>query len=234
MDREQSRQTMDSSIGLFLFFKILKRIHISPLSEEKCQEIIKKCGNRIQNMEELMTGNIAEEMKDVFQERGDTVMSERADKAEALFKSGYNCAQSVVGAYADLFDMEPETAMRFAEGLGGGLGRMRLTCGAVSGMALVAGMVLSSGKPDDLDAREKVYESVQQMANLFQARNGSLMCRELLGEALPKGNSTRPQKRNEQFYKERPCLGYVRQCAESIEQILGPDELAAGIADERL
>ncbi len=149
-------------------------------------------------------------------------MSERGEKAEALFKSGYNCAQSVVGAYADLFDMEPETALRFAEGLGGGMGRMRLTCGAVSGMALVAGMMLSSGKPDDLDARETVYENVQKMANLFQEKNGSLICRELLGEALPKGNSARPQERNEQFYKARPCLSYVRQCAEIIEQILGP------------
>ncbi len=150
-------------------------------------------------------------------------MSEHVDKAEALFRSGYNCAQSVVGAYADLFDMEPETAMRFAEGLGGGLGRMRLTCGAVSGMALVAGMVLSSGKPNDLDGRGNVYEKVQQMANLFKERNGSLICKELLGETLPKEKSARPQERNEQFYKERPCLNYVRQCAEIIEQMLGSD-----------
>ena len=74
-------------------------------------------------------------------------MSERTKKARELFVSGYNCSQAVVGAYSDLFGMEPEAAMKFAEGLGGGIGRMRLTCGAVAAMALVAGLKMSSGKP---------------------------------------------------------------------------------------
>ena len=94
-------------------------------------------------------------------------MGERADRARALFLNGYNCSQAVVGAFSDLFGMEPETAMRFAEGLGGGIGRMRLTCGAVSAMALLAGLKVSTGKPGDLETRKEVYAKVREMAASF-------------------------------------------------------------------
>lgn len=147
-------------------------------------------------------------------------MSERAEKARALFYEGYNCAQSVVGAFADLYDLDVNTAMRFSDGLGGGMGRMRLTCGAVSAMALIAGLELSSGRPKDIDNRTKVYAKVREMAEVFQEKNGSVICRELLGMSMPKDNSSRPEERTAEYYKRRPCPGCIYDCAEIIDRYL--------------
>lgn len=147
-------------------------------------------------------------------------MSERAEKAKALFFEGYNCTQSVVGAFADLYGLDMNTAMRFCDGLGGGMGRMRLTCGAVSAMALLAGLELSSGKPKDLDNRAEVYAKVREMAEAFQAKNGSVICRELLGSTMPGDNSSRPEERTPEYYKKRPCPGCIYDCAEIIDKHL--------------
>jgi len=147
-------------------------------------------------------------------------MGERADRARALFLNGYNCSQAVVGAFSDLFGMEPETAMRFAEGLGGGIGRMRLTCGAVSAMALLAGLKVSTGKPGDLETRKEVYAKVREMAAAFQEKNGSITCSDLLGAARPKDDSAKPQERTAQYYQKRPCPDCVQDCAEIVEMYL--------------
>ncbi len=152
-------------------------------------------------------------------------MSERGDRAKELFLSGYNCTQAVIGAYTDVLDMDMETAMRFSEGLGAGMGRMRLVCGSVSAMSLMAGALLSSGQPGDLDGRAKVYERVQQMAGEFEKQNGSIICRELLAGLIPKEEGTRPQERTAEYYRKRPCPDCAKQCAEIIEQFLG-DEIA--------
>lgn len=151
-------------------------------------------------------------------------MGERAQKARELFFEGYNCTQAVVGAFADIFGMDTETAMRFSEGMGGGMGRMRMTCGAVSGMALVAGLKLSTGKPGDLETRSKVYAKVREMAAAFEEKNGSIICRELLGAAMPKDNGARPEDRTAQYYKKRPCPGCIYDCAEIVEKCLFEDE----------
>lgn len=84
-------------------------------------------------------------------------MSEASEKACSLFREGYNCAQAVTAAFAESFGMSQETALRFSEGMGAGMGRLRLTCGAVSAMALLAGLKLSNGKPNDLETRKKIY-----------------------------------------------------------------------------
>ncbi len=147
-------------------------------------------------------------------------MSERSEKAKALFFQGYNCTQSVVGAFADLLDMDMETAMRFSDGMGGGMGRMRLTCGAVSAMALLAGLKLSSGKPGDLENRTKVYAKVREMSEAFREKNGSIICRELLGAAMPKDNGARPEERTAQYYKKRPCSACISDCAAIVEAYL--------------
>lgn len=147
-------------------------------------------------------------------------MSKRAEKAKSLFYEGYNCTQSVVGAFADLYDIDINTAMRFSDGLGGGMGRMRLTCGAVSAMALIAGLELSSGKPKDLDNRAEVYAKVREMADAFQKKNGSIICRELLGASLPKDNGSRPEERTAEYYKKRPCPGCIYDCAKIIDRYL--------------
>ena len=99
-------------------------------------------------------------------------MGERAEKARSLFMEGYNCSQSVLGAFADLYGLDMNTAMRLSDGLGGGMGRMRLTCGAVSAMAIVAGLELSSGSPKDSDNRTEVYAKVREMSEKFAEKNG--------------------------------------------------------------
>ncbi|MGN0817881.1 MAG: C-GCAxxG-C-C family protein [Candidatus Coproplasma sp.] len=147
-------------------------------------------------------------------------MTERVEKAMQLFLNGYNCAQAVVGAYADLFGMDEQTAMRFAEGLGGGMGRMRLTCGAVSATALLAGLKMSNGTAGDLQTRSQVYEKVRRMAEEFKDKNGSVICGDLLGLNKPADNSSMPEKRTEQYYKKRPCVQCVVDCAEIVEKYL--------------
>ncbi len=147
-------------------------------------------------------------------------MSKRADKAKALFFEGYNCSQSVLGAFADLYGLDTDTAMRLSDGFGGGMGRMRLTCGAVSAMAMIAGLELSSGKTKDPDNRTDVYAKVREMAEAFEQKNGSIICRELLGNALPSDNSSRPEDRTEKYYKNRPCHECVYDCACIIESLL--------------
>jgi C_GCAxxG_C_C family probable redox protein len=145
---------------------------------------------------------------------------DRVTKAKELFKTGYNCAQSVVGAYSDLFGMSAEDAMRAAEGFGGGMGRQRLTCGAVSGMVMLAGLKYSKATAGDIENRTLIYETVRKMTNEFKQQNNTIMCRDLLGIDRNNNEGARPDKRTEEYYKKRPCLGCIGNCAEIIERIL--------------
>ncbi|MCM1546426.1 MAG: C-GCAxxG-C-C family protein [Clostridiales bacterium] len=151
-------------------------------------------------------------------------MGVRADKARDMFLQGYNCCQAVVGAFADLYGFDPETAMKFAEGFGGGLGRMRLTCGAVNAMAIVAGMKMSHGQPGDLKRRGEIYAVVRQMVEEFKANNGTVICAELLGLSMPKDTSPTPEERTPDYYKRRPCPDKIHECALLIEKYLEIEE----------
>lgn len=129
-------------------------------------------------------------------ERESVSSRSRAEKAEAYFTEGYNCAQSVVLAFADVLDVDAETLKSAAAPFGGGMGRLREVCGAVSGMFMVAGLLK---KPDTLDRNEKnaLYELERRMANGFAERTGSIVCRELLA-TRPHGdvhNSLKPKCR---------------------------------------
>ena len=151
-------------------------------------------------------------------------MGIRADRAKEMFLQGYNCSQAVVGAFADLFGFDNVTAMKFAEGLGGGMGRMRLTCGAVAAMATLASMKMSSGQPGDLKLRGEIYAVIQKMAGEFKDNNGSVICAELLGAALPKDNSSTPEERTPDYYRRRPCADKIYQCALLVEKYLVVNE----------
>ena len=147
-------------------------------------------------------------------------MGKRADRAKEMFYEGYNCCQAVVGAFAEDFGMDATTAMKFAEGMGGGMGRMRLTCGAVSAMALIAGLAKSSGLPKNLQQRGEIYALVRAMADEFKQKNGSIICGELLGAALPKDDSPMPQERTAEYYKKRPCPECIHDAGLIIEKYL--------------
>ena len=144
---------------------------------------------------------------------------DRVQKAEELFKSGYNCSQSVIGAVCDDLGLDFDTAMKLSEGFGGGMGRMRLTCGAVSGMVMAVGMVMSRGNADG-DTRPEVYAKVHELADKFSAENGTIICSQLLGLDNANEYSPAPEARTEKFYKKRPCVELVKQCVKIIEDEL--------------
>ena len=133
---------------------------------------------------------------------------DRIEKAVGLFKSGYNCSQSVVAAFADMYGFTEEQALRMSASFGGGIGRMRQTCGAACGMFLLAGAV--DGK--DREGKAANYALVQELAEEFKKRNGSMICAELLGLKKPEGSST-PEARTEQYYAKRPCAKMVEEAA---------------------
>lgn len=139
----------------------------------------------------------------------------RVEKAEELFKSGYNCSQSVIGAFCDDLGLDFNTTMKLSEGFGGGIGRMRLTCGAVSGMVMVAGMMLSRGEKEG-DTRMEVYGKVQELAEKFKEMNGSIVCAELLGENT--NTNPKPDARTDAYYKKRPCVELVKDAVKIVEE----------------
>lgn len=81
-------------------------------------------------------------------------VEQRAEKARRFFLEGYNCAQAVVLAYCDLFDISPSLAASISAPLGGGMGRLREVCGAVSGMFMVAGLFYKNDIPSDMTKRK--------------------------------------------------------------------------------
>ena len=150
-------------------------------------------------------------------------MSERSEKAVALFKSGASCAQAIVAAYADLFGLDQEMAMRVSGGLGGGMGRMREVCGVVSGMTVLAGLKAGNRTPEDAAGKKAAYELVQKMAAIFKEEYGSIICRQLLGLEKPEGSAT-PEPRTEKYYKKRPCAEMVGFGARIVDRVLLGDE----------
>lgn len=140
----------------------------------------------------------------------------REEKAEQLFKSGYNCAQAVIGAFCDDLGLDFDTAMKISEGFGAGFGRMRLTCGAVSGMGMVAGMVLSRGAGEG-NTRSEVYSAVHEMSEEFAEKNGSIICGDLLG-LNKKEYNPKPEERTAEYYKKRPCVMCVKDCVRIAEK----------------
>lgn len=144
---------------------------------------------------------------------------DRVEEAVKLFASGYNCCQAVFAAYADLYGMDKETALKLASPMGAGMGRMREVCGTVSAMAMLSG--LADGNTDATDEAKKteVYQRVRDMSDEFAAQNGSIICRELLG-ILGREKSAAPSARTEEYYAVRPCVKFVRCAAEIVEKTL--------------
>ena len=133
----------------------------------------------------------------------------RVEKSEALFLDGCNCAQAVFAAFADEFGLDEALAKRLACGLGGGVGRMREVCGAVSAAAMVIGMRLG---PDKM----KAYPVIQDFCAKFKAETGSIVCRELLdGTGATAGGA--PEARTPQYYAKRPCVELVKLAASLLE-----------------
>lgn len=135
----------------------------------------------------------------------------RAQRATDLFKQGYNCSQAVFASCADIYGVTDESlALRLSASFGGGMGRMRMVCGAASGMFMLAGLQNGSSTPHDNEGKMANYAFVQQLAGEFKAQYGSLICAELLGLA-PKPQDPKPEERTQQYYEKRPCSEMVAQ-----------------------
>lgn len=163
-------------------------------------------------------------------------MEARRERAKELFLEGYNCSQAVFVAYADKYGLDKELALRLSASFGGGMGRMREVCGAVSGMMMVAGMETGQVKPRDAESKKANYDMVQKLAKRYKEEYGSIICKELLGLVPMHGQEkkdgdgnelkiaeftdTRPEARTEEYYKKRPCLEQIQKACDILDEIL--------------
>lgn len=146
------------------------------------------------------------------------------EKAGQLFLEGHNCAQSVFTAFCHRFDLDETTAKKISAGLGGGVGRMREVCGAVSGAAMVIGSLCAATEGGDSQNKQRNYELVQLFAERFKQRNQSVICRELLSLGEQIKLSPQPESRTAKYYKNRPCLKLVEDAAEILSEIISENE----------
>lgn len=145
----------------------------------------------------------------------------KEERAKELFFEGYNCSQAVVGAFLDELglDVDKSKILSMVSSFGGGMGRMREVCGAVSGMFLVAGALYGYDDPKDLNAKKEHYQRIQELAAKFKELNGSIICRELLG-LEGKDTSPQPSQRTEEYYKKRPCPEKIGMAARLMEEYI--------------
>ena len=136
-------------------------------------------------------------------------VEERERRGMENFKKGYTCAQAVVLAFADVYGLSEDMALRVSASFGAGIGRMRLTCGGANGMFLLAGLENGSVVAGDLKGRGDNYQLVQDLAARFKQETGSLICAELLGLKPGVKEGTMPSARTNEYYRKRPCVGMV-------------------------
>ena len=139
-------------------------------------------------------------------------------KAADLFLSGSNCAQAIVVAFCDVTGLEPSFAAKLSSSFGGGMGRLREVCGAVSGMLMVAGLLYGYDEPGEGDCKKKEhYQLVQHLAGKFRDEIGSIVCREILKNPPSDPN---PSPRTAEYYKTRPCAKMVMTAAKILDDYI--------------
>lgn len=138
---------------------------------------------------------------------------ERIEKAVSLFKEGYNCSQSVVAAFADMYGFTTEQALKMSSAFGGGIGRMRETCGAACGLFMLAGLEKGATEGSDREGKAATYALVQELAAKFREETGSLRCSDLLGLSKKEPIVSTPEARTSAYYAKRPCAKMVETAA---------------------
>jgi len=145
-------------------------------------------------------------------------------QAAQLFLDGYNCAQAITVAFSDVTGLDKDFSARMASSFGGGMGRMREVCGAVSGMLMVAGILYGYDANSDASAKKNHYALVQDLAGQFREEVGSIVCREILKNPPSDPN---PTPRTEEFYKQRPCTRMVMVAARILDTYIQEHPLSA-------
>ena len=149
-------------------------------------------------------------------------LDERVNRAVDNFMAGYGCCQAVVAAFADLYGVDDTLAKRLAAGFGGGVGRMRMMCGAVSGIVILVGLDCGQTEGSDREGKSACYKVVQELLNRSKKENGSLICAELLGlKGYEKANTSYiASPRTAEYYKTRPCAAKVESAARIFAEYL--------------
>ena len=149
-------------------------------------------------------------------------LDERVNRAVDYFMQGYGCCQSVVAAFADLYGLDETMAKKIAAGFGGGVGRMRMMCGAVSGIVMLVGLHCGQTEGSDRDGKSACYKVVQDLLAKSKEENGSLICAEILGiKGYEKAHSTYiASARTAEYYKSRPCAAKVESAARIFAEYL--------------
>lgn len=139
--------------------------------------------------------------------------------AKELFTKGYNCSQSVLAAFCDETGISFDDALRLSSSFGGGMGRLREVCGAVSGMFMVVGLKYGYSDPTDKLKKSEHYKLIQSLAKQFEHKNKSIICRELL-KLTSKQDAPVPEDRTDAYYKKRPCAELVEHAAEILDEYI--------------
>jgi C_GCAxxG_C_C family probable redox protein len=103
------------------------------------------------------------------------------EQSVALFRQGFSCSQAVLATFAPGLGLDSDTALRLSAGFGGGMGRMALTCGAVTGAFMVLGLRHGGTRAEETAAKARTRHAVREFAQRFREQHGSIECRELLG-----------------------------------------------------
>lgn len=145
-------------------------------------------------------------------------LNSRKRKALELFAQNYNCAQAVLGAFADICPFDLDTALAVSCGFGGGVGGLRNLCGAASGMVMLAGLQFCD--PHDPNSKKEVFTQVKSMMQAFEARNSSSICKELIAAPGLKEEAANDPLISAEFSGIRPCAKYVLDCVEIVQSHL--------------
>lgn len=151
----------------------------------------------------------------------------KGELARDFFMEGYNCTQAVVIAFKDELGLSQSQAARVGSGFGGGMGRLREVCGTVSGMVLVLSMLYGYDAPDAPEDKLKLYERVRELAGQFSQKEGSIICRELLG-GMANASVDAPATRDAQYYATRPCARLAYLAAELTQAFIEKNPIGEG------
>lgn len=157
-------------------------------------------------------------------------IEDRVQQAVELFMQGYGCCQSVLCAFADLYGLDEEMALRLSAGFGGGVGRMRMMCGTCSALVMLAGLERGQTRGEDREGKAACYQLTRELLETFRQRNGSIICAELLqmnGVKAETGTS-KPDERNAEYYRVRPCARKVESAARVFAEYLASRRASEG------
>ena len=143
----------------------------------------------------------------------------RRELAMTCFLKGYNCSQSIVLAFEDILPVDKSILSKLASSFGGGMGRLREVCGAVSGMFMIAGILYGYDGPETGKEKATHYARIQELAHRFKEKHGSIVCREMLGFNM-RHDVPVPEKRTAEYFKKRPCVEIIGDAAEILEQYI--------------